>query len=105
MPIPEKNKPLVITDCDEVLLRMVHHFRAWLKEDHAITMTVSRDFSGALAHDDGRTLEQEEVWELLGGFFDLGGSCGQQDPIERALTRCQAGDDGALLDLLSSNPP
>ena len=70
MPIPEKNKPLVITDCDEVLLRMVHHFRAWLKEDHAITMTVSRDFSGALAHDDGRTLEQEEVWELLGGFFD-----------------------------------
>ena len=79
----EPRKPLVITDCDEVLLRMVHHFRTWLAEDHAITMNVSSDFSGALRHDDGRTLEQEEVWTLLGGFFDA--EMHRQDEVPGAI--------------------
>ena len=29
-------RPLVITDCDEVLLHMVRHFRDWLAAEHAI---------------------------------------------------------------------
>ena len=29
-------RPLLITDCDEVLLHMVSHFDAWLGEAHGI---------------------------------------------------------------------
>ncbi len=29
-------RPLVVTDCDEVLLHMVRHFREWLGERIAI---------------------------------------------------------------------
>ncbi|GGD57875.1 hypothetical protein [Croceicoccus mobilis] len=63
-------RPLVITDCDEVLLRMVVHFREWLAEDHAIDMSVEHGFAEALRHRDGTVLEPDEVWEKLGAFFD-----------------------------------
>lgn len=75
--------PLVITDCDEVLLRMVYHFRAWLKEDHSIIMDVSSGFSGALRRDDGQALEPAEVWKLLGGFFDA--EMHRQDEVPGAI--------------------
>ena len=29
-------RPLVVTDCDEVLLHMVRHFRDWLDKAHDI---------------------------------------------------------------------
>ena len=29
-------RPLLLTDCDEVLLHMVAHFQDWLGEAHAI---------------------------------------------------------------------
>ena len=29
-------RPLVVTDCDEVLLHMVRHFRDWLGAEHGI---------------------------------------------------------------------
>ena len=29
------SRPLVVTDCDEVLLHMVRHFRDWLDDDHS----------------------------------------------------------------------
>ncbi|WP_230292529.1 HAD family hydrolase [Croceicoccus sp. Ery5] len=70
MPTPNTNQPLVITDCDEVLLRMVYHFRAWLAEDHAISMNVTRGFGEALRHEDGEVVAQAKVWTLLEGFFD-----------------------------------
>ena len=34
------SRPLVVTDCDEVLLHMVRHFREWLGEAHAIDFTL-----------------------------------------------------------------
>lgn len=64
------SRPLVITDCDEVLLRMVIHFRAWLEEDHQISMNMTRGFGDALSHSDGSLVAQDRMWELLGGFFD-----------------------------------
>jgi hypothetical protein len=65
------SRPLLITDCDEVLLHMVRHFGAWLGEAHAI------DFSpagGAFAdglkrRNDGTMVPEHEVWPLLDGFF------------------------------------
>ena len=32
-------KPLLICDCDEVLLHMVRHFGTWLRESHDIAFT------------------------------------------------------------------
>ena len=64
-------KPLLICDCDEVLLHMVRHFGAWLDEEHAIDFPLDGgEFVKALKRrSDGSTLVGEEVWELLRGFF------------------------------------
>jgi len=65
------NQPLLITDCDEVLLHMVSHFGAWLDEAHDIRFALDHhDFGRALTRGrDGTTVPAEEVWPLLDGFF------------------------------------
>ena len=65
------SRPLLITDCDEVLLHMVSHFRDWVSEVHDTDFAlVSGDFSGALKRrSSGESLKREEVWPLLDGFF------------------------------------
>lgn len=65
------SKPLLITDCDEVLLHMVSHFRDWVDEVHDIDFAlVGGDFSGALKRrSSGESLKREDVWPLLDGFF------------------------------------
>lgn len=65
------SRPLLITDCDEVLLHMVAHFRDWVGEAHGIDFALhTGEFSGALTHRaDGRTVEEDQVWPLLGDFF------------------------------------
>jgi len=64
-------KPLLITDCDEVLLHMVAPFERWLDEEHAIDFAVDRpDFGGALTHRaDSRPVEEEHIGPLLDAFF------------------------------------
>ena len=64
-------RPLLITDCDEVLLHMVAHFQEWLGQAHAIDFAFeSGDFAGALTHrDGGERVAEERVWPLLTDFF------------------------------------
>jgi hypothetical protein len=64
-------KPLLITDCDEVLLHMVRHFAPWLDETHDIEFTPDGgDFSTSMRHRaDGRPVEPATMWGLLDGFF------------------------------------
>ncbi len=64
-------KPLLITDCDEVLVHMVRHFRSWLDEHHAIDFRIGAgDFATSMSRrDGGPVLDQAEMWGLLGGFF------------------------------------
>lgn len=65
-------KPLLITDCDEVLLHMVRHFGAWLDEAHDIEFSLKGggDFARSMTRrSDSSRIEQEEMWGLLGGFF------------------------------------
>lgn len=64
-------RPLLITDCDEVLLHMVAHFGAWLDEAHDIAFALDHhDFGRALTRRaDGSLVTAEEVWPLLDGFF------------------------------------
>src|SRR3546814_9071686 len=63
------NRPLIITDCDEVLLHMVVPFREWLDESHDIHFDMhDRGFGEALRHkDSGQPVERALVWELLLG--------------------------------------
>jgi len=79
------SRPLLVTDCDEVLLHMVCHFRDWLGAQHAIDFAMEgNDFATALRRrDGGEVLDKEEIWRLLGSFFDT--EMDSQLPIAGAL--------------------
>lgn len=63
-------KPLLICDCDEVLLHMVRHFRVWLDETHDIDFTIGAgDFATSMRRRDGAALDRESMWGMLDGFF------------------------------------
>jgi len=64
-------RPLLISDCDEVLLHMVAHFADWLEGAHGIDFDIeSGDFATALTRiSNGEPVAPEEVWPLLDGFF------------------------------------
>jgi FMN phosphatase YigB (HAD superfamily) len=72
MNVSAKGRPLVITDCDEVLLHMVSHFRDWLAEEEGVTFDMGRhDFVNAMRRNDtGELVPQAEIWALLNRFFD-----------------------------------
>jgi hypothetical protein len=85
-------RPLLISDCDEVLLHMVVPFRDWLDEAHGIHFELTHgDWGEALRHkQDGTLVERGIVWTLLNGFFEtemhvggdkaVGGGCRYCDP-------------------------
>ena len=79
------SRPLIITDCDEVLLHMVVPFRHWLDETHDVHFDMrEQGFAEALRHkDSGIPLERELVWELLIAFFDT--EMARQTPISGAV--------------------
>ena len=64
-------RPLLITDCDEVLLHMVRHFGVWVGETHDIDFTPDgSDFSNAMKRrGDGASVTREDMWGMLDGFF------------------------------------
>ena len=64
-------KPLLICDCDEVLLHMVRHFGAWLDEEHDMDFDIaSGDFVSAMKPRNGKPApSREEMWGYLKGFF------------------------------------
>jgi len=64
-------KPLLITDCDEVLLHMVRHFGVWLGETHDIDFNPDgADFANSMRRrGDSSVIAREEMWGLLDGFF------------------------------------
>ena len=66
------SRPLVISDCDEVLLHMIAPFRDWLGEQHGIDFELAgREFHQAMTRrDSGERVEPEQVWPLLNQFFD-----------------------------------
>jgi hypothetical protein len=63
-------RPLLICDCDEVLLHMVRHFGAWLDEAHDIAFAPDGgDFARSMTRADGSCPSREEMWGLLDAFF------------------------------------
>lgn len=79
------NRPLIVTDCDEVLLHMVVPFRDWLDEVHGIHFSLENlNFVNALRRKAcGTVLEQGEVWDMLRAFF--GTEMHRQYPIDGAF--------------------
>jgi hypothetical protein len=94
------SRPLLVSDCDEVLLHMVVPFRDWLDEAHHIHFDlVHGDWGEALRHKhDGTMVERGTVWELLNGFFLT--EMHRQQPIDgavEAITRLTQIADIAIL--------
>lgn len=77
-------RPLLVTDCDEVLLHMVTPFREWLDEAHGIQFNFSSSFARALRYKlTGETVTHEQVQPLLRQFFTE--EMHRQYPIEGAI--------------------
>ncbi|MGB3806695.1 MAG: HAD family hydrolase [Erythrobacter sp.] len=78
-------RPLVISDCDEVILHMVAPFRDWLGESQGVDFDLAgSNFSEAMRwQENGELLEQKEIWRLLGGFFET--EMDRQMPIANAI--------------------
>ena len=63
------NRPLLVTDCDEVLLHMVSHFADWLNEAHDVRFDLDNINWGTALSRGGQPIPTEEVWPLLNEFF------------------------------------
>jgi hypothetical protein len=79
------NRPLIISDCDEVLLYMVAPFKAWLEEGQGVTFNmVGNDFAEAMRwRESGEVVAPEEIWGFLRSFFDS--EMHRQSPIPGAV--------------------
>lgn len=77
-------RPLLVTDCDEVLLHMVVPFREWVARAHDVHFDfASQDFARALRHKlTGDPIDNERIWPLLAEFFQT--QMHMQAPIEDA---------------------
>lgn len=66
------SRPLLITDCDEVLLHMLTHFADWLDEAHDLSFALDAPgFREAVREKKGgAAVGEERIWPLLDGFFE-----------------------------------
>ena len=77
------SRPLVVTDCDEVLLHMVRHFAEWLGERHGIAFELNANPFATMIHRNGEPMPDAEKWRYLDSFFDT--EMGRQTAIEGAV--------------------
>jgi hypothetical protein len=90
------NRPLLISDCDEVLLYMLTPFAQWLDEAHHVHFDVDNLFDeekggylNAMRHKlTGEQVEQERIWPFLKGFFET--EMHRQMPIPGAVESMNA---------------
>ncbi|ALJ16078.1 hypothetical protein [Sphingopyxis macrogoltabida] len=98
-------RPLVITDCDEVLMHMVVPFAEWVDAEHGVLFRMEdASFAGALKRKEcGTPLEAAEVWPLLDGFFRA--EMSRQHPIPGALAAMAAIAEQADIVVLTNVGP
>ena len=85
------NRPLLISDCDEVLLHMLVPFAQWLDEAHDVHFNIDTLFNeetGGYLNAmrcklSGDKVEQERIWPFLKGFFET--EMHRQMPIHHQL--------------------
>lgn len=78
-------RPLIISDCDEVLLHMIVPFGEWLEESQPVSFQlIGNDFGKAIRDKvTGEPVEPAEIWRLLNVFFD--NEMHRQTPIPGAI--------------------
>ena len=65
------SRPLLISDCDDVLLHFAPHFADYVAEAYGYHFRLGcPGFVGALTDGSGAPVPPERAWELLNGFFD-----------------------------------
>ena len=98
-------RPLLITDCDEVLLHMVVPFAQWCDEVHDVLFQMEdASFARALKRKEcGTPLEAEEVWPLLDAFFTT--EMSRQLPIAGAIDAMRQISEVADIIILSNVGP
>ena len=84
------SKPLIVSDCDEVLLYMVSPFRNWLTQEQGIVLNLNgNNFDHSMKYrDSGEPLQEDEIWRLLGMFFDS--EMHRQEPVAGAVAAISA---------------
>jgi len=77
-------RPLLILDCDEVILHFVQPFAGWLRDRHDIGLHFS-NFSllDNMRHGNGEQVTEKQFFTLLDTFFVEGHDL--QPPVEQAL--------------------
>lgn len=95
-------RPLLITDCDEVLLHMLVHFAEWLDEAHGYDFRLeSERFSEAIRdRATGAPVPAERIWPLLDGFFL--GEMHRQNLVPGAIEALQALGEEADIVILTN---
>lgn len=64
------SRPLIISDCDGVLLEFVDPFVAYLRDEHELTLKLdSFALTGNVRRPDGTAIAPQEFPALLDGFF------------------------------------
>ena len=86
----QSGRPLIVCDCDEVLLHMVAPFRDWLAETQGVTFAMqSSNFAEAMRWTaSGEAVEPAEIWRLLRAFFET--EMHRQMPIDGAVEAMRA---------------
>lgn len=84
------SRPLIVCDCDEVLLHMVAPFSDWLGETQGVRFVMSsNNFADAMRWaETGEPVEGPEIWRLLRLFFET--EMHRQTPIAGAVEAIRA---------------
>ena len=95
-------RPLIISDCDEVLLHMVSHFKEWLEASQGVDFQLEgHNFAEALRWQaSGELLEPVDIWKMLGRFFDT--EMDSQTPIPGAVEAINALSEHADIVVLTN---
>lgn len=65
------SRPLLICDCDEVLLHMMAPFQGWLTDVRGVDFDFRRgEFVDCFRRPCGAAMDEAEIWLLLNGFFE-----------------------------------
>lgn len=95
-------RPLIISDCDEVILHMISHFKDWLEESQGINFNLEgNNFGEAMRwQSNGELVEGPDIWKKLGGFFDT--QMDRQTPIAGAVEALNALNEKADVVVLTN---
>jgi len=95
------SRPLLISDCDDVLLHFAPHFADWVAEAHGFSFSLDvPSFAGALRDESGVEVTRERAFALLDIFFDR--EMHRQQLVTGALDALRAVGESADIVILTN---